>query len=402
MGQLKKLKISNVRVVLDTMRKHHKCSKKYISQITGLSSALLTNICNELKEKELIIEGGYVNSEKPGRREIQMDINYDFKKIIGINISSEYCDIVISDLKPSLLYHKKIFTHSFENELLLMDNIFHTINEYVLSKKLKWSNFIGIGITSKGTIDSVNGFVGIDFFNNKLSIKEYLYQKTNLPIFIENDVKALAITQNFFFPQYDDFFLVKYSIHGIGGAIFKDGHLYTNQDNMVGKIGHLIIDPTKNYCPVCKRRGCLESLISLLNLKKEIHEKFKNNKIPILTNLLQNNFDNFSIPLLFQAAQDGSIEIHNILKKSASMMAQAIINSYVIAGSNKIVLYGDFFNFPLYLFLLESYIKEYQLTSFWDKISISSLNNTQEYLASCVLVINNIFNTHLEEYYTKI
>jgi transcriptional regulator of PTS gene len=171
---------------------------------------------------------------------------------------------------------------------------------------------------------------------------------------------------------------------------------------MVGKIGHLIIDPTKDYCPVCKRRGCLESLISLLNLKKEIHEKFKNNKIPILTNLLQNNFDNFSISLLFQAAQDGSIEIHNILKKSASMMAQAIINSYVIAGSNKIVLYGDFFNFPLYLFLLESYIKEYQLTSFWDKISISSLNNTQEYLASCVLVINNIFNTHLEEYYTKI
>lgn len=45
------------------MKKHAKCSKKYISQITGLSSALLTNICNELKEKELIIEGGYVNSE---------------------------------------------------------------------------------------------------------------------------------------------------------------------------------------------------------------------------------------------------------------------------------------------------------------------------------------------------
>ena len=400
MGQLKRLKIGNIKLVLDTLRKNNHCSKKYISSITGLSSTLLTNICNELKLKSLITEGDFVNSEKPGRREVQMDLNYQFKKVIGINISNTYCEIVISDLKPNLLFQTKFSTNLHKNELFLK-KILDTLYEYLNSNKLTWNDFIGIGITSKGTIDSLKGVVGFDFFDEELPIKEYLGKNTNLPIFIENDVKALSLTQNFFYPEYNDFFLVKYSIHGIGGAIFKDGHLYVNQDNIVGKIGHIIMDPTQDYCPICKRRGCLESIISITQITNCIKELFYANKLPILKKILKNDFSNFNIPSLFEASDCGSIEINKILQKSASLMAQALINTYVIVGSNKIILYGDFFTYSRYMFLLESYIKKYQLTNFWDKISLSSLNNTQESLASCVLVINNIFNIHFEEYYNS-
>ena len=398
MKQLEKLKINNIMSVLEFIRLNENSSKKYISSMTGLSSTLLTNICNQLKEKNLIIEGDVLSSNKAGRREISLNINYSLKKIIGINFSSEYCEVVITDLKPTLLFVKR-FNINLEDNNQILFSIEEIILGYIKKNNLSLSDFAGIGISSKGTTDTKKGIVGEDFLVKKLEIKELLNKKIDLPIFVENDVKALSIAQNFFFPEYRDFFLVKYSIHGIGGGVFKDGLLCTNVDNVVGKIGHIIIDPREDYCPVCKRKGCLESIISINRIKKDLFNDFKNNKLPILEKSLCGDFDNFSIDKMFEAFENGSIVLNNILRKSASFMAQALINAYAISGTSRIILYGDFFSHPSYLFLLEQYIKEYQLTNLWDKITLSQLSNEQETMASCVMVIKKMFYEELNKYF---
>lgn len=398
MKQLEKLKINNIMSVLEFIRLNENTSKKYIASMTGLSSTLLTNICNQLKEKNLIIEGDVLSSNKAGRREISLNINYSLKKIIGINFSSEYCEVIITDLKPTLLFVKKFNINLNDNNQIL-SSIEEIILGYIKKNNLSLSDFAGIGISSKGTTDTKKGIVGEDFLVKKLEIKELLNKKIDLPIFVENDVKALSIAQNFFFPEYRDFFLVKYSIHGIGGGVFKDGLLCTNVDNVVGKIGHIIVDPKEDYCPVCKRKGCLESIISINRIKKDLFNDFKNNKLPILEKSLCGDFNNFSIDKMFEAFEDGSIVLNNILRKSASFMAQALINAYAISGTSRIILYGDFFSHPSYLFLLEQYIKEYQLTNLWDKITLSQLSNEQETMASCVMVIKKMFYEELNKYF---
>ena len=114
---------------------------------------------------------------------------------------------------------------------------------------------------------------------------------------------------------------------------------------------------------------------------------------------LNNSFGSFNINKLFSAFEKGSIQVNNILRKSASLMAQSIINTYALTGSSNIVLYGDFFSYKSYMFLLEQYIKEYQLTEFWDKITLSKLSPEQETLASCVVVIKKIFYEELNKYF---
>lgn len=396
MKQLETLKIKNIMAVLETIRLNENCSKKYISSITGLSSALLTNICNQLKDKKIIFEGETLNSARAGRREVALNLNYSLKKIIGINLSSEYCEVIVSDLKPSLLFSKKI---NISKNSILLENIVDIIFEYIKENNLKISDFAGIGISSKGTTDIINGIVGEDFLEERLNIKELLSKKIDLPIFIQNDVKVLSIAQNYFFPEYDDFFLIKYSIHGIGGGIFRDGTLYYNNENTIGKIGHIIMDVKENYCPVCKRKGCLESIISINRIKKDLAKDFEEGNLTILKRYLDNDFENFTIEKMFLAYEEGSIVLNEIIRKSASLMAQAIITTHAIVGSNKIILYGDFFSQKSYLFLLEQYIKEYQLTNLWDKIILSSLSSEQETLASCVMVIKKMFYEDLNKYF---
>ena len=54
-------------------------------------------------------------------------------------------------------------------------------------------------------------------------------------------------------------------------------------------------------------------------------------------------------------------------------MAQSIINVSAILGNSKVILYGDFFSKSEYLFLLEQYIREYQLINMWNKINLSKV-----------------------------
>lgn len=396
MKQLSKLKVKNIASVLQAIRENSNISKKVLSSTLGLSSPLLTNICNELKEKILIFEGNSLPSTKVGRPEIALNFNYNFKKIIGINISSEFTTIIISNLSPNIILETKIETKA-ENSNIFLDNLKNIIFSFILNKNLSLKDFLGIGISSKGTTNIEEGIIGEDFFHEKIKIREYLSNYFNIPIFIENDVKVLAITQNFFFPKNDNFFLVKYSIHGIGGALFKDGKLYTNKDNSVGKIGHVIIDLNEEFCPICKRKGCLETCISLKRIFLDLEKELEKKDDFTLLEIFKDNIINISN--LFLAYENGSIFVNKLLRKSASYLAQALINTSTINGTNKIILYGDFFLQDSYLFLLKQYLQEYELSSFWRNVSVSTLTYEQEKLAPCVLVIKKIFYDNFEQYY---
>ncbi|WP_411677462.1 ROK family protein [Caproicibacter sp.] len=50
---------------------------------------------------------------------------------------------------------------------------------------------------------------------------------------------------------------------GIGATFLKDGEIYRGESYFSMEIGHTIIDAEGDYCPLCRRRGCLESIISI-------------------------------------------------------------------------------------------------------------------------------------------
>lgn len=397
MKQLKKLKIENSRLVLETIRKSAPISKKNISNITHLSSTLLTNICSELKNKGLICEGESVIQDKAGRREVLLDINYSFKKIIGFNISTEYSEIIISDLKPSLIYSYSLKTDLDNPENFLKKLIEHLV-EYMQLNGFTEDEFLGIGISSKGSIHNHAGIIGEEIWHKKIDIKKYIEEHLKLPIFIGSDVKNLAIAENFFSPSKEDFFMIKYGMTGIGGAIFHEGKLYSQNNNSIGKIGHMLIDPKGEYCQICKRKGCMETVISMKKIMDEIQKSFSLDKTPILYKILEEDLENLSIDRIFEAYEEGCIVTNRLLRRSASIMAQGIINVSALFGSQEILLYGDFFKRESYQFLLKYYVQKYQLNRFSDKIKLSSLDTSEEKLAGCILVLKTALYEKIENY----
>lgn len=328
--------------------------------------------------KKIILEGEYFPSEKAGRREQALYLNDNYKYIIGLSFFSDSSKITISNMKPSLFYSKEYsYLNKTPEELITI--MLEEVKEWIYLNGLKEEDFLGIGIISKGTINRLENSIGIDIWQREIFIKKEIQNFFNLPIIIENDVKSFAVTHNYLYPSLSDFFLVHYGMNGIGGAIFKN-ELLINEVDSIGKIGHIIIDPNKEFCPICKRRGCLESLISLKNILKRVNQYH----------------NNITIEELLELYDEGDIEVSRILNESAKYVAQSIINAYSIIGSKNIILHGDLFFNENYFFSLISYIKRYQLGDFYKRIILSPLKKEEIELASNILAIDFFFFQNID------
>ncbi len=82
---------------------------------------------------------------------------------------------------------------------------------------------------------------------------------TVLPVFVDNDAKALALGEWWQGgARGKSSFLAMVVSTGVGGGIVLDGRLLDGLSGNAGHIGHLIVEPNGRLC-ACGARGCLEA-----------------------------------------------------------------------------------------------------------------------------------------------
>src|SRR4051794_18138399 len=90
---------------------------------------------------------------------------------------------------------------------------------------------------------------------------------TGLPVFVDNDAKALALGEGWVGAAAgrSDFIAMVVST-GVGGGIVLDGRLLDGAAGNAGHIGHVVVEPDGRHC-VCGGRGCLEAEASGLSIE---------------------------------------------------------------------------------------------------------------------------------------
>ena len=91
------------------------------------------------------------------------------------------------------------------------------------------------------------------------ALRQRLVEDTKLPVFIDNDAKALALAEGQFGGARGcDNYLSMVVSTGIGGGLVIDGRLLDGRDGNAGHIGHVIVEPSGRRCE-CGSIGCLEA-----------------------------------------------------------------------------------------------------------------------------------------------
>ncbi len=219
---------------------------------------------------------------------------------IGADIGGTNIQFCILDNYGNISEFFTLPTEADKGRKHILKNLYRGANE-ILSKN-KHLKFKGIGVGSPGLIN-ISGKVVTGAENlpgwNGTNIKKFLEKKAGLPVYVENDVTALALGEAKFGAgkNYNNIICLAFGT-GLGGGIVINKKIYRGKYGYAGEFGHIVVNPNGPKCS-CGNKGCLETYASTVGLKRIVREKLKNKKNSKLIKLADNNIKKITPKLLF-------------------------------------------------------------------------------------------------------
>lgn len=239
-------------------------SKKFKLRPSGV-----TKIINNLIEKNLVIEKGFFNSTG-GRRGVKLSINPECGYVIGINFGPGIVEIIVSNIGGKIIENivSKVNFKSAKKVIELLEN---QLDDILNRNKNKY--IIGIGLAINGIVNcksSVSVYSPHLKWNN-FNIKEYFEKKYNLPVIIDNDVRAMLNAHLCLYKEKEyTNTLFLYLKDGVGSSLYINDKIYTGEHYCAGEIGHYVVDLKSNIKCKCGKFGCFESLYNTSAIRDRV------------------------------------------------------------------------------------------------------------------------------------
>lgn len=263
-GDQELVRNQNRALVINLLRLHGPHSRTEISEQTRLAPSALTRLTRDLLKEGVVIETGK-SSSTGGRPAVLVTLNPEYSRCIGIKVERARILAAAVDLTGVIRARAEV---SFE-EPPSPANVIAAVAKLV--KKLSFKRVLGVGISISGFVDPTTG---MDLYSpilgwKQVPLRDPISEKTDLPVWIENDVNALALAERWYGAgrNYSHFICITVG-EGIGAGIVIGGEIYRGAFGGAGELGHITIDPDGPVCR-CQERGCLEVYASDCFLAEE-------------------------------------------------------------------------------------------------------------------------------------
>ncbi|MGD9092857.1 MAG: ROK family transcriptional regulator [Anaerolineales bacterium] len=331
-GNRKLIQAINRSAVLNTIKTHGPISRTDIAQHTGLSAATVSGITAGLLKSELILEKAIGNSSG-GRRPILLELNPSGGYVIGLKLSEEKVTGALTDLEATVIRkHTDVLDdHSVEIAVETMNRVVQLL---LAEGEVDAEQFLGIGVGLAGIIDARGGILRYSpiFGWHDVPLAEMLQSRLQVPVYIDNDVNTLTITEQWFGKgQGVDNFLTITIGRGVGMGIVVNGQIYHGGKGGAGEFGHTVMDPRGAVCG-CGNRGCLETFVSdpaLLRMAVDSYERGDmSNKVASMDELLARA----------QRDDPGAI---NVFARAGKVLGRAVANLINVLSPELIIISGE-------------------------------------------------------------
>jgi N-acetylglucosamine repressor len=260
--------------VLNAIKSYGPIGRAEIARRTGLSPATVTSISAKLISQNLVLEKSAGDSSG-GRPPILLVINPEGGYVVGIKLTETHAICALTDLEAFILA-KSSLPLSGHDPVEVVDDLARMVLSFIREQKIAKKQLLGVGVGLAGIIDAENGILRQSpiYGWNNVPLQEMLQRKLHIPVYIENDVNTLTLTERWFGPgQGVDHFLTVTVGRGVGLGIVANGQFYRGQSGGAGEFGHITINPDGPLC-ACGKRGCLEAYVGDPALIRSAQEAF--------------------------------------------------------------------------------------------------------------------------------
>jgi N-acetylglucosamine repressor len=318
--------------ILNVIKTHGPIGRAEIARRTGLSPATVTSISAKLISQDLVLEKSAGDSSG-GRPPILLVINSKGGHVVGIKLTETLAVCALTDLNAMILA-KSSMRLSGHGPAQVADDLARMVLSFIREQKIAKKQLLGVGIGVAGIVDAEAGILRQSpiYGWDNVPIRDMLQSKLHIPVYIENDVNTLTLTEKWFgHGRGLDNFLTVTVGRGIGLGIVANGQFYRGQTGGAGEFGHTTINPDGPLC-ACGKHGCLEAYVGDPGLLRTAKEAAARNELSAPVK----NLDD----LLF-LAQKGDLTAIQIFSEAGRILGIGIANLINLFNPEKIIISGE-------------------------------------------------------------
>lgn len=318
--------------ILNAIKTHGPIGRADIARRTGLSPATVTAISAKLISQQLVLEKSAGDSSG-GRPPILLVINPKGGYVVGIKLTETHAICALTDLEAQVIA-KSSTQLSGHDPNQVVEDLGQMVLALIREQRIAKKQLLGVGVGLAGIVDAENGILRQSpiYGWSNVPLREMLQDKLHIPVYIENDVNTLTLTERWFgHGQGVDNFLTVTVGRGVGLGIVANGQFYRGQTGGAGEFGHVTMNPNGPLCD-CGKRGCLEAYVGdpgLIRSAKEAAARGELSK-PVK-----------SLDELLSLAEKGNLAAIQIFNQAGQILGIGIANLVNLFNPKKIIISGE-------------------------------------------------------------
>lgn len=335
------MKKENIKLkILELIKEKGGISRIDISREFDITPAAVGKIVNEFLEDESIKEMTEGESTG-GRRPLLLSINKEkIGQILGIYFAPTFVQITSGDIEGKVFSTKKYRLGDLGSDILIEA-------ESLIEKELEKNKKIKtISVVMNGLVDSEKGIsIFSPHYNTKNNpIVERFQKRFNKKVYLENDVRVMAIVEKVFGECKKNYNFVVLNVEeGVGGSIYLNDMLYHGYGSMSGELGHMVVKRNSLEKCSCGKRGCLETEVSNRAIIKKIMAQIRiNNQYSSLKKVLDEGRV-LEIRDVLKAVEERDMLSISVTNEATQYIAHALDMIISVINPEKIILYGEVF-----------------------------------------------------------
>jgi N-acetylglucosamine repressor len=250
----------NVCLLIEIVREHGPISRADLARNSRLSAATVSAITGRLLERGIFTEASVAPSSG-GRPPVLLRLDPKAGYVVGVKLRGDGLTTVVCDLETTVASSTEAHASLMGHPEAVIPALEQAVRQALRAAGVTRKKVLGIGIGLSGVIDSEHGICRFSHLLGweNVAITAPLRRRLRMPVWVENDVKALAIAEKWAGDGMGAKNFVTLSVgRGIGLGIVVNRMLYRGAAGGAGELGHITIDPGGPRCE-CGRTGCLEA-----------------------------------------------------------------------------------------------------------------------------------------------
>ena len=300
---------ANRSTVLRATRWHGPVSRRQLSEITGLGSATVFSIVDELTTIGLLVDDG-IGESTGGRKPTLYRFNPEAFYAIGVDVGGMgHLRTALTDLDGNVL--SRVISQIPVDALpdLLIERIATATDQAAEKAGIEKENVKGIGVAMNGKTDIANGVVLYDarrvWPDLPVPLARMITEEIGIPGYVVNHSNAIPLGEKWCGAgrDLDTFVCVNVGVN-VGAGMILDGKLYTGSTNLAGQLGHTVVDENGPLC-WCGKHGCTGTVAGGDAIVKRVIRDIRLGASSSIPSLVNGRLDLVRPAVIAQAAAGG-------------------------------------------------------------------------------------------------